>query len=401
MNSPTITRTAQTRQPLDFCVFLFVLICPYIKYADYNQTTYWIFNTLTGIVLILWALFNNRIKISNTDWKIIVTSLLFVGWVSLTGAFSIDPHFPLKKSIEILTITLFSIGLILNLQNKNLYIALLNANIVFGVIFSIYLYFHAGESLQINFDETVASKNVISFDLYASLIAIVIKDSLNRAKRVDWICFIIITIGLLITLSIKVYFAYSLLLLYIIIHHFQSGRLATFFFLLAIAGIFVFENPNGSLIQDTVGYKIVESKISMIFGYSPELELAIDEVDFRAGLIRDGIEIFEKNPIFGIGLENTRLILGTYTHNNVTELLAGTGIIGLLLFYLPLWWLVKACRGKNNVFGLMIFVLFGLSLIGHGGGLYSTPTYWLCFILIYFLGTNYNSLRLIKNTQIA
>jgi len=53
----------------------------------------------------------------------------------------------------------------------------------------------------------------------------------------------------------------------------------------------------------------------------------------RVYLIEEGSKIFENNPIFGIGLNNSRHFLGKYTHNNYLELLIGTGIIGTVLFY--------------------------------------------------------------------
>lgn len=59
----------------------------------------------------------------------------------------------------------------------------------------------------------------------------------------------------------------------------------------------------------------------------------------RNNMIAIGLELFlSMNPIFGLGLNNFKYLSGywTYSHNNYIELLCSLGIVGILVFYVPL-----------------------------------------------------------------
>lgn len=59
-----------------------------------------------------------------------------------------------------------------------------------------------------------------------------------------------------------------------------------------------------------------------------------NSTDERAHLVELGLKQFYKDPFFGIGLNNFRLLFVKYAHNNFIELLVGVGLIGTILFYL-------------------------------------------------------------------
>lgn len=56
----------------------------------------------------------------------------------------------------------------------------------------------------------------------------------------------------------------------------------------------------------------------------------------RIKLIEDAAEAFSANPFIGIGLDNFRLFTSakTYAHSNYMELLADTGVIGFIIFFM-------------------------------------------------------------------
>lgn len=76
--------------------------------------------------------------------------------------------------------------------------------------------------------------------------------------------------------------------------------------------------------------------------------------EIRKQLVGFGLSIFKKNPILGIGIGNTHILVNQYygedfyLHNNFVELLAGGGIIGFAIYY-----------------SMFAFVLF--SIFKHGG----------------------------------
>jgi O-antigen ligase len=61
----------------------------------------------------------------------------------------------------------------------------------------------------------------------------------------------------------------------------------------------------------------------------------------RFQLYKEGLDMIIHNPIFGVGLNNFRVLsTGLYSHSNYLEIAASTGIIGFFLFYtiyLILW----------------------------------------------------------------
>lgn len=103
----------------------------------------------------------------------------------------------------------------------------------------------------------------------------------------------------------------------------------------------------------------------------------------RIYLVEEGFKIFENNPIFGIGLNNSRYFLGKYTHNNYLELLIGTGIIGTILFYSIYIVTFKKIKNMPSIqikkyFYIMLFILLLLDT--------ATVTYYtkpILFIVLY------------------
>ena len=70
----------------------------------------------------------------------------------------------------------------------------------------------------------------------------------------------------------------------------------------------------------------------------------------RMNYIKTGIEQFKKTPLFGIGIDNSRVIsgTGTYLHSNVFDLLACGGIFGIVAFYWGFIYLLKHYKGYNK-----------------------------------------------------
>ncbi|WP_324027964.1 O-antigen ligase family protein [Maribacter sp. BPC-D8] len=98
------------------------------------------------------------------------------------------------------------------------------------------------------------------------------------------------------------------------------------------------------------------------------VEIKENTKDSRELLIEKGIEVFQENPIFGVGLGQFPLYnkFGLFTHNSYTEILAEQGLVGgILLFSLFLIPTFKSYRNyrrdkKNPLykFYLLFFITF-------------------------------------------
>ncbi|OJF90273.1 hypothetical protein AX762_11760 [Alkalibacterium sp. 20] len=59
--------------------------------------------------------------------------------------------------------------------------------------------------------------------------------------------------------------------------------------------------------------------------------------DKRIGMYQEVVNVFQNSPIFGIGFDNYRLtsLYQTYSHSTYAEVLATTGLIGSIIYFIP------------------------------------------------------------------
>lgn len=53
----------------------------------------------------------------------------------------------------------------------------------------------------------------------------------------------------------------------------------------------------------------------------------------RERMIQDGWNLFKNRPILGYGISNFAVFYGTYSHNNIIEILVSLGSVGFILYY--------------------------------------------------------------------
>ncbi len=91
-----------------------------------------------------------------------------------------------------------------------------------------------------------------------------------------------------------------------------------------------------------------------------------------------------ENPIFGVGLNNYRVYSpwGMYSHNDFTESLTSTGLIGFVLYqlfavliFLRTYKLLKISKQRNNrfYFAMILLGVLLVKFIGFGIILYLQP----------------------------
>lgn len=95
-------------------------------------------------------------------------------------------------------------------------------------------------------------------------------------------------------------------------------------------------------------YKMVGFRLIGLFGMFDNSIVADASVTTRADMVQIGLELFRKHPIFGVGFGNFSYHYfyeyngwaETYAHNNYIEILADTGIIGFILHYSVLFFMI-------------------------------------------------------------
>ena len=120
----------------------------------------------------------------------------------------------------------------------------------------------------------------------------------------------------------------------------------------------------------------------------------------RLKMIRVGFESFLENPILGIGIGNSHIITAehfggweTYLHNNYVELLATTGIVGTIIYYMlfiiPAVKMIKPALAQNKL-AILSEVVLAVNLVFHIGTVdyYNKVSYlylllvWLCMPVV-------------------
>ena len=113
----------------------------------------------------------------------------------------------------------------------------------------------------------------------------------------------------------------------------------------------------------------------------------------RMVYVRIGMELFRKQPLFGIGIANAFNHIKQYNnhihlHNNFVELLACGGIIGFVIYYsIYLYILIQFLRFRRYRDGIydVCLVIFMIRLAMNYGSVsyYSAPTYF--FLLMFMI----------------
>lgn len=356
---------------------------------SYNQLTYWLYSSLGLLFLYSYPFLSGKGRLKKNEYALIINFFVFAIWIMITGALSGDLYIPLQSFVEIIYSVLFLMGIFFFVNSDGDYIVFLNAVILSGLFVSLYVFFSFGMSERIDFRILIVSKNVVSFYLFTSVVSVLIKDVLNISRWWDFLIFVFVSIMLFNTLSVKIIVSYLVVLFFYVIMNIGSKKY--FLFILFLCGLifFVMNNLAFERIFESEQFMVINSKIMSVLGFEPDYAFAEVNVFFRRYLMHAGMGIFWDNPVFGIGLENTRLHIGTYTHNNVVELLAGGGVLALILFYFPLSKVFFDSLQIKKFFLFSFSLIVSVILIGYADKLYDSYPFMIMMALVFYLKSYY------------
>lgn len=138
--------------------------------------------------------------------------------------------------------------------------------------------------------------------------------------------------------------------------------------------------------QSQIDYTVALERVKILaetLGIGSGSEVKEDSINERARLAGTAYAMFQENP-FGGGLESMSISTGTYAHSNYLELLSATGIVGLVIYYLPFTRILYRSAKKNKwrrnwliiafVITQLVMDLFNVS--------YYSKTLWLMMPLV-------------------
>lgn len=343
-----------------------------IPISNLSQISYWVVIALSPFLFYK----NSAYKIKGNKRKYLIFIFITFILVLFTGLISFDIAWPMKRSIMLFSIWLVSYFLFKSIDTINGLFAVLKGLVFSSILYSLLLFneaYTAGFSFTFN-ENSYLGKNssapFILIGLFASILSFNLIGKKKKYLLISFYFFIII----LMTTAIKVIIPSILIFLVSFLLGYKSIKariLFSFFSLLLVFSFsyFLYTHTN---IQDSDEFKITTSRIIALFGGTPELAYTVNVTVKRENLIQSGWEIFLDNKLFGIGLENTRHIIGTYTHNTIIELLAGGGIFTAFFFLLAFYYPFKEILTVKdfNIRLLLLFMFISVLIIGQAQRLY-------------------------------
>lgn len=343
---------------------LFISFGPFFFWFNYLVLPFFLFGFKLRII--------NDIPTKN----LLKLYILLAIFVLITGLLGIELYYPLKRFIEIISCIIYCCVIYTNLSMTYDYIPLFKGIFIASLILSLFLLHSYGDfstfSLRFEDIEFGPGKNDSAMHLFTGLFSVlVLKHVTGKYNTLYSIAGTLIFLVIVMTQSMKAIFAalpFELLLLYFIIR----GKKVVAILMGTIISVYLY-SIRYILVEffETGFLKIVYSRMITLIGlgkYAPVQNMKV--IEGREDLISTAVNIFLDNPICGIGLENTRLIMGTYSHNTYVELAAGAGILVPILFigliiicFYYLWRVPKSiCQNYFLLYVFMIIVVFANSL---------------------------------------
>lgn len=383
---PQLSFTQNNGQCLNMRSNIFLLIIIYlilIPISNFSQISYWV-----ALILSPFLFFTNIVKSINFNQNRYLTYLFLTFLLVLfTGVISFNIIWPIKKSLAIFSIWLTSFFLIRKLEKMNDVISALQGIVVSSLLYSLIMFY---DTSLINYtfsfrESTLLGKNSTAPMVMIGMFSSMLLYNLLGRKKKYYIVTIYFLVIIIMTTAIKIIIPSIIVLFFFILLSYSkySSKIKFSFISFLILSVFAYFVYSRTDIREAYEYNVMTSRITALFGGIPEIDYTVNVTVKRESLIQDGWNIFLDNKLFGIGLENTRDILGTYTHNTFIELLAGGGFFTALFFLFVLVYCFKEIITvkQNNIRTLLILMFFSIITIGQAQRLYDNQAIML-FITI-------------------
>lgn len=325
-----------------------------IYYTLLNSMGFFVGDTKIGAILIislillmlLYHLIKNswRIKLIKGQKYIIVYLIVFSFFCLLSAKWAVDRNYAITQGINMFEISFATLVIYLLFQSKDSIDDLLEIVMYGGLFFCLIVaLFYGPVGLAKLFIEggrvsEIANANSLADYCLFSSLAVVYFYAKNKNKKILWL---LLPLGFMTILAGSRKVLISLIAAILLFSFFNSlGDKSKIKTIVKILGALLFVGAAiyiASLIPSLHFIFVkVESMIDTFLGKDTSDSSTIT----RLRLQEIGIEIFQKHPYFGIGIDNAGIYGGIaygldkyYMHNNYVELLADVGIVGTLLYY--------------------------------------------------------------------
>jgi O-antigen ligase len=169
--------------------------------------------------------------------------------------------------------------------------------------------------------------------------------------------------------------------------------------------------------QNSIESKKSTSKLQAKEGFSLDSaiqeESKLDSYTVRKNLFINGIKLFMSSPLIGVGPGQFRYLLGKYEtkypidkncspHNYFIEMISQYGVIGLIVFLIPLiLFLLKLRKGKWNFLFTLIIFFYYLSSLMPSAFLYLDINWILFTVIVLCFSEDFISFKSLKDVRFS
>lgn len=342
--------------------------------ADYN-----VYSNMIGLLLmgLIWL----DMILANKNFRISQYSLMLIAFVTvslLTYFIALDAGLVFSKSITLIQLLVLSVSLnnyfdhIKKIEHVILYF------IFSGFYASVYILLNSNFDTLSRMGGELGNQNEIGMIIaISSIFAFYL---IVSELKVLYIPIILVMVGVIILTGSRKAILFLFLNMVMIIYlknkdSFMKRIKAIFIIImLLVAGyVIIFNNP--------IFYDILGDRIEAMFDFVTGKGTSEGSINERTTMIAYGIDFWKNRPLLGYGIDNYRELFAvapsgrnTYSHNNFIEIMVGTGLIGLLIYYLGqgsvIWdMMVLKLRGNKEILkytfiGIIVAYFFiGTSLV--------------------------------------
>lgn len=335
-----------------------------------------------GILLLFLLLFwfNHIIKKEKIVFnKFLGLSIVFLFFVLISVLVAVDMNIAFGKLVTMIQIYIMMFTMVNYFDSKEKLYNVIRAFAISGLLATVYLFSVSDFSNIKRFGEELGNQNAIARILtIAAVFSLVIY---NKEKKLWYLLFWLLMVIMIFLTGSRTGFIFILLGSVITFYSSYNINLKTILpvalliFILLISSYYAIMNIE--LFYNILGRRI-EQMVEGAFG-----EGTTDgSFNTRMNMIKYGWDWFKEKPLFGYGIDNYRVLYsrigfeGTYSHNNVIELLVSVGLIGTIIFYLSyLGVLVNVfkIRKEDRVLILAIVsIIIGYLIMSFGSVFYSS-----------------------------
>lgn len=327
----------------------------------YSSTVNWLI--VLGVPLLFWGKNINRWHRLDGDIKKMLTYyLIFACLIVVTAVFSpYSIQYPLTRFVTIVAIALTVSLIFSGVQQSTTMIKIFDGIVIAVIILSIYLFanYFNGYVLILDLDEqNWGNRNTAGNFFLLGFFASVLRACQSKNNRYFWIISTYFLICVWLSTSMKCMVTSLAVYFYCV---FKLRKSMTVFgkvvLICAIVAVVSFVAKNlQNILESSPNAQMAVDRLYTLFGYDSYATQHYGFIELRERLIRQTIALFYENPFLGVGLENSRWIYGTYSHNTYVEILAGGGIVLIIPFLLFLYSSVRPLLFKKNYVLLLIWL---------------------------------------------